>query len=64
MGLNYKEWKSIAKIPVTPEDYGYIALCVSIVRNIPADKANIYVRGHGATKLENNSEKCYPQNEE
>jgi hypothetical protein len=42
---NLKELKGIAKASETPEDYGYLALFVSITCKVTPDKAIILMKG-------------------
>ena len=43
--LNFKEWNKMANTITEPEDYGYLALYLSIMADIPCDKALIAIKG-------------------
>lgn len=40
-----KEWSKISVLELTPEDYGYLALFLSIVKPVSCDKALIEIKG-------------------
>jgi hypothetical protein len=43
--LNYKEWEKMANTITEPEDYGYLALYLSIMANVSCEKALIALKG-------------------
>jgi hypothetical protein len=40
-----KEWSKISTLNLTPEDYGYLALFLSIVKKMSCDKSLIAIKG-------------------
>lgn len=58
-------WKDLSKSLITPEDFGYIALFVAIVKNKSCDNALREVKGRLTNlEFEKNYEKWYSYNED